>query len=620
MVSRRLLLGATIVCLLVGVLGVVIYAQQRIDRCAYVPLVAGQLLPNANLATPGDISDMPQGWSSAAPGVRLGEFAVDGDRRSLQLIGIANYVQTPAIAVQPGRSYCFRALAITDSDKDSATRLRVSFHWRDVQEQTIAEDTTLWQPVVLWRQDAPPAGWSSVTAAFRAPAEAAALLVRLHPASDDRVYLDAMHVRRGGAAEGRPPEAESSTLAGLSVEPWPNGKRAALSFSFDWETAMGGLIHSRSLGDPNFDANPEQRGLRMREGVTTTLEIFRPYGIRATYYATGYNFLLGNTARTQFMGNPTYDWANTEPGHRWLSDRWRTTPWFADDPYGTAQSHPAWYFGDLIPLLQREQQDIQSHTFSHFYGGFVDPQDWRDDIATWNQVAAERGVPPMRSLAFPWSSSAGMSDASWNVLQEAGITSVTRLSHQSQYNLFPRDEHDLAIAPRCRPLPGHARILACPDFYLTPESAERAIAQINRTLEVSGTIDLWAHTEEVVTDEQRAAWERVVRYAAMQDDLWIAPLREITDWQQALAQVETSMQNLEPGTQNQHDDPLVFAVMNQSVRDLEGLTVKLPYAAERVTVDGQDAGSSGPGAPVLDSLVLNLPAGATVEVQAWPAS
>jgi hypothetical protein len=631
MVSRRLLFGATIFCLLVGLLGVGIYLRQRIDRCAYVPLLAENLLPNAGLL-PGDQAGMPAGWARAAGGVELrgpaidGEgFVLDGDGRALQLIGIANYIQTPPIAVQPGRNYCFTGYALTDSEQGSATRLRVSFHWQDAQAQIIAEERSLWQPVVLWQPGNPPAGWSPLRVAVRAPPDADKLLVRIHPSSDDRVYLDAMRLRSGGSAIGNPQlvagggTSDSDNQFAPTIAPWPNGNRAALSFSFDWETAMGGLIHSRSVDDPYADEDPQQRGLRMRAGITTTLAIFRPYDIRATYYATGYNFLLGNTARVQFMHNPTYTWANQ--ANRWSSDQWQTTPWFALDPYGTVQSHPAWYFGDLVPQLQQAEQSIQSHTFSHFYAGLVGPQDWQADIAAWNQVAAERGVPPMRSLAFPWSSSAGMSDAGWKILAAAGVTSVTRLSDQAQYNLFPQDADGMVLEPRCQSLPGHPQILACPDFYLTPESADRAMAQINRAREIGGMIDLWAHTEEVVTPEQQATWERLVRYAAGQSDLWIAPLPEIADWQQALDKVEVRIVKSERGTENPEDDVFVFTISNTSDQNLEGLTLTLPFAVERVVVDGHDRTAAlRSQSSVHDALILDLSAGATIEVQAWPAA
>lgn len=615
MISRRLLLGAMVVCLLVGVSGLALYIQQRIERCAYVPFLADELLSNAALL-PGEQSGMPQGWDRAAGGVELVSSAVDGDGRALQLIGIANYAQTPPIAVRPGQHYCFTGLAIIDSILGSSTRVRVSFNWYDAANQALSEMVTPWQRVVLWQAEAPPEHWSSITAAFQAPPAAASLLIRIHPASDDRIYLDAMHVRQGGQRLALGAQVlPSDEQAPISIAAWPNGKRAALAFTFDWETAMGGLIHSRSVGDPNFDGDPVQRGLRMREGITTTLELFRPYGIRATYYANGYNFLMGNPERRQFMSNPTYAWANRE--NRWLSDQWQTTPWFAPDPYGSVQSDPAWYFGDLVPLLQDEGHTIQSHTFSHFYGGFVSAQDWQDDIAAWTNVAAAHGVPPARSLAFPWSSSGGMSDASWDVLEAAGIGSVTRMSPQGQYNLFPRDAQGLVIAPQCQALPGHATILACPDFYLTPETADQAMAQIGRALEVGGMIDLWAHTEEVTSPEQIAAWERVLRYAANQPDLWIAPLSDIADWQAAIAEVR--VENVVLPSQPSSESALSFTLTNNSDRDLEGVTVELPFAAARIAVNGQFLNVEALAAQGRTAM-LNVPARQTMEVEVWPAA
>jgi hypothetical protein len=610
---------------LLGVGGAVPVIRGRLDACKAVPVLAGELLHNASLL-PGGASGLPEGWGRAAGGVELrgpavdGEgFDLDGDGRALQLIGIANYVETPPSTVRPGGTYCFSGRALTDSEKGSQTRLRVVFNWRDSQGRTLAEDASGWQEVVLWRPEAPPAEWSSIGAAFQAPAGAATLAVRLQPASDDRVYLDAMHIRSGGRLEigdwrlgANPQSPISNPQSPISVAPWPNGARGALSFSFDWETSMGGLIHS--LRDDPQNGSALSRGLRMREGITTTLSLFRPHGIRATYYANGYNFLFGNTERRQFMGNPTFAWADDTPPHRWPNDHWATTPWFADDPYGTVQSHPAWYFGDLVPLLLREGQDIQSHTFSHLYGGFASVEEWRADLREWGAVAAERGVPPARSLAFPWSGSAGMSDDDWRALEQAGITSVTRTSGYAQYRLVSAER------PHCAPVPGHERILACPDFYLhDAETAAQALKLIDRAVEAGGMIDLWAHTEEVVTPEQIAAWGQVVEYAARQRDagaLWIAPLVEIAGWQQAITQVRT--ENREPRTKNQgSENQLSFAVINESQRDLQGVTVLLPPEIERVTVNGEDSGSRF---SVLGSaLVLNIQAGETLEVLAWPA-
>jgi hypothetical protein len=398
-----------------------------------------------------------------------------------------------------------------------------------------------------------------------------------------------------------------------------------VAFTFDWETAMGGLVHSRSEGDPvaevriqdsefrstgNADATSDEpdyvlRGLRMREGVTTTIELFRPYGVRATYFATGYNFLDGNTAQRRFMGDPTFAWATTD--NRWLSDRWANTPWFVDDPYGTAASHPAWYFGDLVKPLRDAGHEIQSHTFSHFYGGFVDSATWRSDLEAWNEVAAAKGVSSPHALAFPWSGSAGMSDANWSMLEAAGVRAVTRLSKQVQYNLFPRNAEGFVGEPRCRLLPGH-NILACPDFYLRPDSAEQAIEQIERAIVVDGMIDLWAHTEEVVSPEQIAAWDEVVRYAATHEHIWVAPFSEIAAWQRGLAAVRIEAHQADVSA-------LSFTLANTGEYDLIGLTLHAPFAIGRATVNGDEY---SPSLVQGSTVRFDLGAAHQLEVMVWP--
>jgi hypothetical protein len=627
----RRVLAILLIVTLLGVGGIAL-AQRRLADCAYLPLLADELLPNATLAPDPASPRQAEGWGYAtSTGVELQHpsqgrgFDLDNDDRALQLIGIANYVETPAIPVRPGRSYCFRGFALTDQASKGATRAQVVFRWLDSAGTQLALAASDWQPVALWQPGA--TGWSPLRAAFEAPLGAAQLRVLVRPAADNRLYLDAMHVRRTTNDEG--PTTNVSTaqplvvgLSSLVVAPWPNGAAAALSFSFDWETTMGGLIHSRSLAadDLNNAEDPRIRGLRMRQGITTTLELFREYDIRATYYATGYNFLNGNPERRTFMGDPTFGWATTENG--WRRD-WSGAPWFGSDPYGTIASDPDYYFADLLASLRQAKHDIQTHTFSHLYGGYASLVEWRADFDAWRAAAAADQVAAPRSLAFPWSSSAGMSDANWSELASAGITSVTRTNwSQDPYRLADRDQW------QCRPVPAHETILACPDFYLiagrdTPQSAriaqlhagggrDDAIREIDRAIAAGGMIDIWAHTEEVTSPKQIADWTAVVRHAAQARDagrLWIAPLAEITDWQQSSSKLKVLSSEL-----NQNDGSLKFMIDNSQGTNLNGLALQLPFTVARYTLNNQELKTHNS-----KLITLNLPAGQTVEVQVWPA-
>ncbi|GAB4122737.1 MAG: polysaccharide deacetylase family protein [Roseiflexaceae bacterium] len=600
--------------LFIAVLGLLLlagalrFATQRSQNCQPLPLLGSwltpELLPNANFVG-GDAATLPNGWQAEAPGALLRGPAIDqqgfdynGDGRALQLIGIANALTTQFDRVQPGQSYCFRIAALTDSTAGSATRLQLQFIWHDAQDRLLRTDTSPWQAVVLWQADAPASDWSLIQAAFRAPQDAAKLTIRIAPASDDRIYLDRPHLQQGGSPEESPPLAPP---APVTTAPWPQGAQGALSFSFDWETAMGGLIHSRSVDDPYGDQDPEARAMRMREGVTTTLKLFRPYRIRATYFANGYNFLLGNTERRQFLGNPTYTWPRTEQPYAWRTDEWITKPWFGRDPYGSVATHPAWYFGDLIPILQAEQQAIESHTFAHLYAGFASPAELAADAAEWNRIAAEANVAPATALAFPWSGSAGLSDRGWQVLEQAGITTVTRTNRsQRQYQLVRAED------VRCLTVPGHEAILACADFYLTARSAPQAIGLIDQAIAEGGMIDLWAHTEEVISLDQIAAWGQVVRYAGEQQQagrLWIAPISEITAWQRSRAALQITQQA----------DPtadLAISVAGATTQ-MNGLAIQAPFVITRAEVNGQ------PAEVKQNQVLIDLPAGASVQIRLW---
>jgi hypothetical protein len=217
-----------------------------------------------------------------------------------------------------------------------------------------------------------------------------------------------------------------------------------------------------------------------------------------------------------------------------------------------------------------------------------------------------------RSLAFPWSSSAGMSYANWEVLEQAGITSITRTNiNLPQFQLADRANL------RCRPVPGHERILACPDFYLHDQaSAAQALTLIDKAIATGGMIDLWAHTEEVVSPEQIALWGQVVGYAAQQRDagkLWIAPLAEIADWQQALRElkVESSELRVEGSATT-----LRISVLNSSHRDLHGVTLSMPFEVGRYALNGEELKTQN---SKLKTLMIDVRAGQTLEVQAWPA-
>lgn len=580
-VLRRWIWSLAVGITLLGALAA-LYGVRQARSQTPLTITGPNILPNNDFAIVDPQNpELPAGWSRGATGVQLGGFTFQPtpgcDRPpyagcAMQLLGIGNYLRSPQIEVRPGAEYrvAFRALSDRAQNGQAApTRVRVLFHWQDAEGIEFQVTRGDWQTV-------PAQTWSTIAAAARAPDDAVRLAISIHPSSDDRIYIDDLSLGQ----------------VGVRVNPWPYGKRAALALSFDYETAMGGLIHSRSVDDPNATADPLARGLRMREGADRALELFAPYGIRATFYANGYNFLYGNTERRRFMGDPVYAWANTQPGHDWRSDRWTSQPWFSADPYATEAEAPAWYFGSQVRRLIAAGQDLQSHTFAHFHGGFVTPDDWRADIAAWNEVAAQHGIAPATSLAFPWSSSAGMSDASWRVLAEAGIRSVTRTAWtEGTRRSWLADRQHWSL----RRVPGHATITVIADSYLTPQRLTAVQRDLQQALLNEGAIDIWAHTEEITSPAQIAAWRTVIDAAL--SDFWIAPVPQIVQYAQDVRQVTLSVEAERPRYR--------VRIHNRSPRDLHGVTLTLPFAPQRVEIDGQPITSAG------TRLTLDLPRGAS---------
>ncbi len=512
------------------------------------------LLANPGFQEDADGDGRPDGWE-LGPAAEWSTWTIvpETGGHSLRLTGNASYVRSAQVIVRPGKLYRLTWQALTDSEYPN--RVQAVFLWENSRREVIIRQEGDWQEVPARR-------WRLLSVQGQAPEGAVGLTLLLRPAGDDPLYLDELHL----AEEG------------VRLEPYPDYARAALAFTFDWETAMGGLIHSRS--DDGYDpATAEERGLAMRRGAENLLILLERYDIQATWYASGYSLLSGNVERRPFSGNPTYTWAS--PSHGWRDDRWVSTPWFADDPYGTAESHPAWYFGDLLPRLLALGQEVQSHTFGHLYIPYARPDEVRADLEQWNAVAREAGLPPAQTLAFPWGASLGMGDTIYTVLEEAGYIAVTRTYHEprgrSQYWILPSD--DLF---HMRTVPGHPGLWAFPDHYFPgrAEDLSRALAVVDRVLLERGVTSLWAHTEEVVTPEQVASWEALLSYAAGKrpSGLWIAPLTEIVRYRNDLGQVEVES--------SPNGLRLEVRVTNRNDHSVAGLTLTLPKPIREVYLEG----------------------------------
>jgi peptidoglycan/xylan/chitin deacetylase (PgdA/CDA1 family) len=417
---------------------------------------------------------------------------------------------------------------------------------------------------------------------FAAPAGTAYVLLRLRAVDGAPIF-----------------HAPALAEAGARVETWPDGAAGAFTFSFDWESAMGGLIHSQSQHDVAYAT---ERGLRMRQGADILLDLFEKNNIQATFYATGYNLLDGNTEHRTFAGDPTYKWAKDQG---WNTTWWLTNTWYSDDPYGTVQSDPAWYFGDQTDRLAAAGQEIGSHTFGHLYVRGLKPAQLSADMDEWVKAAAARGLPPVRSFAFPWRASNSVGAAFYKVLADHGIDSVTRI-----YDPNLIDRYVISAEPTYSPT------LIMPDFELGPSGpnttegstvkllgAVEARNVLTETIARRGVTSFWTHPEQLTNPEVLAAWEDAIPAAAAardKGDLWIASVSRIVDrWRDtALVDATTTA-----GT----DGRLQITVTSHAKTPLDGVTLTLPHPVTEARIDGAVAAQRRPEQVVIPHLAPGTP-------------
>jgi peptidoglycan/xylan/chitin deacetylase (PgdA/CDA1 family) len=442
---------------------------------------------------------------------------------------------SPSIAVTRGVSYRWHA--------EVTGPLRIVATWEDPAKRPVGD------PVAA----AVSAG--TAEASSTAPADASALRLRIE-------------ARDGG---GTVRALSVGVERGTAVERFPDFARAALAFSFDWESAMGGLIHARSNvtadGSPSI-AKAEAMGRDMREGAQFLLALFDRYGIRGSFYATGYDLLRGNPRCEKFVGDPTYAHVDAPP---WHSNYWQNHPWYGHDPCTTEARAPAWYFASATRELVRHGEEIGCHTFGHLLLRGASAAELAADLKQWTRSARALGLPPARSFSFPWTASEGVDAALFPVLGRFGFRTLVRL-HQPLPHPYELDR-----------VPAEPDLVIFPDVYVRPTRRGRhaAIEAIDDVLARRGVVSPWTHPNEIVESaDGEVIWREVVTRAAARrgEGLWIAPVSEIVDFALATERVVVTSAVLEGRT--------AVRIENRSGRSLRGLTLTRPAVTGPVTVGG----------------------------------
>ncbi|MBF6613215.1 MAG: hypothetical protein IVW55_08810 [Chloroflexi bacterium] len=472
------------------------------------------------------------------------------------------------IAVRPGSTY--RYSLYTSSQQPSASgagngRAHVRFLWLDASLRTLS-----WQDSPEWDAVAPRSADLFHAGAYQAPA------------GSRYMRFEVWNVGRNPIVVSQPAVSQD----GVYVEQLPNGTQGAIAFSLDWESAMGGPIHSIGMEQHNA-ASAAEHGIRMRQGADWLNNLFVSKGISATFYATGYNLIEGNTSRRTFSGDPTYQWAS--PKYGWGSDYWLTHKWFSDDPYSTAKEQPGWYFGDQTRKLMAAGNEIGTLTFGHIYVRGSNPSQLATDLDQWLAVAGDMGVPRPTTFAFPWRSSNSISSDFYDVLYERGIRAVTRLYAPDLQDLYAigaplvyTDVRRPTVYSKMQVMPDF--LLGAPSINAGEEGGEAGISLqgglevITQTLERRGVTSFWNHPEQLGDAPSlagvRQTWEGVVSAAVKEGDngrLWISTVANITAYERDLLSVTATLDKGFLGLGGWK-----LSVRNDSGRELSGVTLTLP--------------------------------------------
>ncbi len=279
----------------------------------------------------------------------------------------------------------------------------------------------------------------------------------------------------------------------------------------------------------------------------------------------------------------------------WSSSYWLTHPWYSLDPYGDYRRNPQWYFDDQTIRLHQAGQDIESHTFGHVYVRGTTVQEFADDTKALAELAAQKGLPPMRHFAFPWTSSNSVGEEWYQVLVEHGFNSITRLYplDQSinytgtgvlQFDNGQRQAGKILFDDFAGPANTYyylgrelkdTRLYVVSDFKLvtTPASENQAYSLIDQLIKRRGYGSIWTHPEETVVDQPSAdEWQRVIEYAVSRraNGLWLDSVANIIQYAQDISKLEVRVNWADNGK------TATITLTNTAKRSLKGITLTFP--------------------------------------------
>ena len=295
---------------------------------------------------------------------------------------------------------------------------------------------------------------------------------------------------------------------------YPQGRRAAIIFSADFELAWAWRFSKRGGSDPL--AYALGRAEQARRNFPELLALFDRYDVPVTWATVGHLFLercerINGRAHPDLPRPPYFE-----------NEFWRYTrgDWFDADPCCRAADAPAWYAPDLIQAIlnARVKHEIACHSFSHidFSDGICPPQVVESKLQKCQEVAQVWGLE-LKSFVFP-----GNLPGNFVSLKRHGFTAYR---WHNRYELDVPRQDDLGLWQ----VPG-GLCWEKPEGWPVDTWIGALRRCVDRALETGTVLHFWFHPSCDPINVGTVFPAMLDYVAAHRSDLWVMTMGGLVDW------------------------------------------------------------------------------------------
>lgn len=345
--------------------------------------------------------------------------------------------------------------------------------------------------------------------------------------------------------------SNEKTISNMKLSPYPDGYKAAVTISFDYETDIISspmtittkikktvLRFTNSLGITDRKISTEN----YRNGALLSFEYLKKYQLHATWFGIGHTLLKDNFGKNAYRINQILKYTTKETPYR---NSYLT---FFNEPFSDYKKYPHYYLGDITRKFYNNGEDIQSHSFSHPFMALEPDDNIKLDIEDWQNSALILGVEKAKIFAFPF-----LSDC-YYFYPELNEKNCNRWDNKGKEEIIPIDIQKLKIlylngirlVTRSeyysyeKPFKGIKKYLDSDLYYvysrginLTKLTKESLTAYLNKIIENEWTVDFWCHNWDVAENPEK--FELFLSILdKYRNNIWIPTLKEFWEYQERL--------------------------------------------------------------------------------------